>query len=238
MRKAFTIIELIFVIVIIAILSSVAITRIKPNNQLKIATQQIIRHINYTKHLALTDDVFTPVPIDYDNNYGASNLNDKIKGSKFWWKKNWQIIFHKYNKFLIYTIYSDDSSDKDSNSQFDAVPSAGEVVYDPHKRIRMTGKSKIKDYNKKMNIEKTYGITNIKFSGGCTKGKRLVFDNFGRPYNGYNKDSMTTNPYESFYQIRTRCLITITHIVEGKSFICIEPISGYVREVASKNSCN
>jgi len=64
-------IELIIVIVIAGILAAVMIPRLERDN-LREATNQVVRHIQYTQHLAMVDDV-----------YDASNTN--------WRQNRWSI---------------------------------------------------------------------------------------------------------------------------------------------------
>ena len=56
-KKAFSLIELIFVIVIIGILSSVLVPRFDRPTLIE-AAHQIISHIRYTQHLAMVDNKF------------------------------------------------------------------------------------------------------------------------------------------------------------------------------------
>ncbi|MDQ7060006.1 MAG: type II secretion system protein [Sulfurimonas sp.] len=57
MKKAFTMIELIFVLVVVGILAAVILPRTK-TNPLQEAAIQLLSHIRYTQHLALVDDVY------------------------------------------------------------------------------------------------------------------------------------------------------------------------------------
>ena len=59
MKKAFTMLELVFVIVIIGILAVVAMPSFQ-RDTLQEAGNQIISHIRYTQHLAMMDDKFNP----------------------------------------------------------------------------------------------------------------------------------------------------------------------------------
>ncbi len=70
-KTAFTMMELIFVIIVIGILAAVFIPRFSNNNLTK-ATNHLITNIRYTQHLALLDD-----------QYNAKNAT--------WYKKQWSI---------------------------------------------------------------------------------------------------------------------------------------------------
>lgn len=73
MRKAFTMLELVFVIVVIGILAAAIIpsTRTNPAQE---AAIQLLSHIRYTQHLAMIDD-----------KYDAANPT--------WFQERWQIAF-------------------------------------------------------------------------------------------------------------------------------------------------
>ena len=73
MKKAFTMIELVFVIVVIGILAAVIIPSTKTNPAQEAAVQ-LLSHIRYTQHLAMIDD-----------KYDAANAN--------WFQNRWQIRF-------------------------------------------------------------------------------------------------------------------------------------------------
>lgn len=86
MKKAFTMIELVFVIVIIGILAAVIIPNTRTNPAAEAATQ-LQSHIRYTQHLAM--------------------INDKFDSTDSTWMRNrWQIVFNGNQ----YSIVSDDNT--------------------------------------------------------------------------------------------------------------------------------
>lgn len=87
MKKAFTMLELIIVIVVIGILAAVVIPRTGSNKAAEAATQ-LISHIRYAQHLALVDDKF-------DSTVAT------------WYENIWQIRFTGNT----YSIVSDDNTD-------------------------------------------------------------------------------------------------------------------------------
>ncbi len=219
LHSAFTLLELVFVIVIIGILTTFLLQENKRNITYEAATQ-LVSHIRYTQHLAMVDDKFS--------------ANDNV-----WYKKRWQIIFGTSvdtdNK-IAYSIFSDNASDAD-----DAKPNLSELARDPmNPEMYLSGGysgilNTLDDYqaNKKMNLGLSYGISTIEFSGGCLSGtKRISFDHLGRPI----RDSLAT--YDQSYHtstgtgttnrlIQDACIIKLINPDEGNATIRIEPETGY-----------
>ena len=73
MKKAFTMIELIFIIVVVGILAAVAVPQINRNSLVE-AADQVAAHIRYTQQLAMNDNKFDPNDPD-------------------WFKRLWRIQF-------------------------------------------------------------------------------------------------------------------------------------------------
>lgn len=78
MKKAFTLLELVFAIVVIGILAATIIPSTNTNSSAEAATQ-LASHIRYTQHLAMMDD--------------------KYRASSTWFRDRWQIRFdgNKYS---------------------------------------------------------------------------------------------------------------------------------------------
>jgi prepilin-type N-terminal cleavage/methylation domain-containing protein len=73
-KHAFTMMELVFVIVVVGILSAL----IAPNfqrNTTREAADQIISHIRYTQHLAMMDDKYDPTNHNWYKNRWSIDLN-------------------------------------------------------------------------------------------------------------------------------------------------------------------
>ncbi|RUM66358.1 MAG: type II/IV secretion system protein, partial [Sulfurimonas sp.] len=90
MRIAFTMLELIIVIVIIGVLAA-GVRPLFQRDLLAEAAHQVAFHLRYTQHLAMVDNKFNP--------------NDAQ-----WYKARWQIFFTKAkgaDNHWAYTIFSD-----------------------------------------------------------------------------------------------------------------------------------
>ena len=82
MKKAFTMVELVFVIILVGILSFFISERLQ-RNTLQEAADQVISHIRYTQHLAMMDEKFTSTESDWykflekNNEMQVKETNDK-----------------------------------------------------------------------------------------------------------------------------------------------------------------
>ncbi|MEA3331277.1 MAG: type II secretion system protein [Campylobacterota bacterium] len=211
MKKAFTMIELVFVIVVMGILAAVIIPNTR-TNPLQEAALQVVSHIRYTQHLAMMDDKFN-----------ATDVN--------WYKKRWQLIFgnsadtdHKD----AYSIFSDDAAVATASN-----PNLGELAIDPMSSDKFlsggtNGSLNFNDSraNKKMNLGLSYGVTDVIFSGGCASNtiKRITFDHLGRPIK---------NPLHTYIQsyrlgrlITSRCEIILKNS-DANITIAVEAETGY-----------
>jgi len=113
-NKSFTLIELIFVIIITTLLG-VAVM-VFPDNSLTLARDKLMKNIRLTQTLALLEDKYLDRP---------KNLQD-VNNSKFWFKSFWQIYFTENN----YTIFSD-------KAPFDGIPQDSEIIINPLDRNKL-----------------------------------------------------------------------------------------------------
>jgi len=172
-HSAFTMLELVFIIVVLGILSALAMPRLDRDLRQE-AKDNILSSIRYTQHLALIDEKTNP-------------------GSD-WQKKLWQIRFSTSStniKAFFYTI----SSDSDMDGYVDTIESAidpanGKYMYN-------LGGNTVIDSDESPNIfiGKTYGINSMIFGGGCSSAQHIAFDHLGRPHNGLGS---ATNSYSQY----------------------------------------
>lgn len=154
-RKAFTMLELVFVIVVVGILSYIVSSRFQRDTVME-AADQLASHLRYTQHLALTNDVF-------ENNDST------------YYRKRWHIRFandSSGNNHLVYTI----TRDLNKNNTLEVNEPARNPL-DPSKVL--SGDSAMGTMRSEaLDLSEKYKIT---LTNNCSNG-RIFFDNMGRPY--------------------------------------------------------
>lgn len=209
-RKAFTMLELILVIVITGILAAIAIPRIERNSLIECA-DQVINHIRYTQHLAIDDHKF--------------NSNDPD-----WYRKYWRIVFHNFTTGADgwrYTIFQDIAPGLGGNPN-----AVNELAKDPvaSNRWLTSGfanesfNNQESKLNKKLNLRDRYDVQNITFAGGCAGTHTIAFDENGRPLAG--NVSGSNMPYDRV--MNQDCRITIENGSGQNVIITIYAESGFV----------
>jgi Tfp pilus assembly protein FimT len=211
--KAFTMVELVFIVIIIGILAAVIIPK-SQDNRLREAADQVVSHIRYTQHLAMMDDKFDP-----------SDTN--------WYRRRWQIIFDDSEKGggFSYSIFSDKPT-------YSGNADLGETAVNPQdpSKLLSGGSSSIpfdhKRATKEMNIENKYGINNVTFSNTCSSrsSRRIVFDYLGRPIKGNIRDDNSSYPDGRL--ITKQCIITLTNNAGESINITVEPETGFAQVVS------
>lgn len=227
MKKAFTMIELVIVIVVIGIIAMVTIPKYDQNRVL-IAAQQIASHIRYAQHLAMIDNrtnlIAKPAPRPATDPNGDQ-----------WWRERWTIAFTQNTNGgrWGYSIYSDFSRNGSLNSP-------NEVAPDPQNPNRLLTASNIvaipaNRINNKLNIGKTYGIKNVTFIGGCAQNgnQAISFDEKGRPFLNASTVVVGARANPSVGRITATCQINIgdgdtDETSTNVATICIEAETGYV----------
>ena len=153
-KNAFTIIELVIVIVMVSILVITIVPKIE-RDPLREAVTQIKRHIAFTQHMAMVDDI-----------YDASK--------PMWFRAMWRISFRSKNCYVV-------SSNIDLDTNYDRE----ESVMDPMTKTLLYSNNKCKiesTDNSHMFLSDKYGIEKIEFSESCGANRFIAFDNLGRPH--------------------------------------------------------
>lgn len=230
LHNAFTMMELVMVIVVVGIISAAIIPR-TGSNKLAEAAVQLISDIRYTQHLALVDDKYNP------------NIPN-------WYRQRWQLAFSTSSNTLSYMIFSDSISNKgayDGNPGANAIYTDVEVARNPlNTNLFMIGAANTSFNNydtsrltSRLDIKREYGIEAVKMSGGTSSPvKRVLFDHIGRPYRG-SGSSTSANPLNSPVDFVATSTIKIklctkkcvgnnaTANNENELIIAIEPETGY-----------
>ena len=223
-KRAFTMIELIFVVVVVGILAAIMIPKLNRNASRE-AANQILTHIRYTQHLAMQDD-------KYEN--FISNQ------SKPWFKLRWGITFNETSlkecsidkpgvKTWKYSVFFDKSVNGNINSE-------SEVANDIYKSGKLLSggwssgivtETTCKKWNKELNLGKRFGITSVDFKDGCSGMQTINFDEMGRPMKvvSVTKNRGAKRPYDRL--LKKDCKITITDKRGNQTIITIEKESGF-----------
>ncbi|SHO81214.1 Putative periplasmic ATP /GTP-binding protein [hydrothermal vent metagenome] len=208
-KVAFSMIELIMVIVVIGILSSMVIPRFKRDIRQN-AIDSIRSDILYTKQLALLDD--------------KHNIDD-VRWQRTYWK--WRYTLCSDSDKVFYSVSSDMNEKGNVNRSESAIDASnGKYLYQSNYFCR-EGATPHKDDSPRVIISEEFGIKSI-INGGDCRGdvQSIAFDNFGRPHRGV--ESYASPNYE--FMLKKNCSFTFTFFDEDiKPFtIVIEAITGRI----------
>jgi type II secretory pathway pseudopilin PulG len=148
-------IELVFVIIVLGILASLAMDRMDRDLKQE-ASEQILSDIRLTEQLALRD-----------NKHRSDNNSN-------WQRAYWKIDFN-CSSDCTYSVGSDlnlDASLEISESAIDPVD--GKFLWNDNGTDT--------DMSKKVLLENKFGIHTITSSSGCANSNSIAFDYIGRPY--------------------------------------------------------
>ena len=199
MKKSITIIELIFIIIIISFIYT-QVTFKKQTNDLKSAAHKIKLYLNYTRYIAHIDNKY-----DIEDNE--------------WFKKLWTMKFQRCKKSvggLYFVIYSDTSG---GTAHF----KKSETLKDPLSNKYLYSNSNCEtayDESKYILLTKQYGIENIDLS--CNMTDSLGQISFG--YEGKVFGKLGSSPKE----IESTCFLKIIDAQGSYETITIEPYTGYI----------
>jgi len=247
-KQSFTLIELLIVIIVISILVVKANFTLS-DTSLNQAADQVISHINYTRHLALSDNKFQYYPI--------SDSKRELNRTKYWFKQWFHFKITDAGGDIIYYIFTDSPTDSNSTTFNNKSTSSNQYTIELAKSAlddryicganrEDSGNNnyphKIDTY-KKANLSKYYGIKKVVLTGGYSsssmsggKGNRidLLFDNYGQLYmreGDIGGSATDINPYDkdkrkSLTQIAKISLCKDNNCEQNIS-ICITPKIGF-----------
>jgi len=217
MKKAFTMLELVFVIVVLGILSYMVASSFQ-RNPLREAADQVVMHIRYTQHLAMMDDRFG---------------DPKIPDPQFWYRTRWQIVFSTNdaaaNRKPSYSIFR--------NLDYDVAVDRSELAKNPlspdkyltggipgYPNLDITTANTFAGTTE-MNLGTKYGVTNLTWTNNCSTGSKIGFDYLGRPMQGPMRTY--ASPYPTGGRLITAdCNITLSNGVNNV-IITVKPETGY-----------
>lgn len=236
MKKAFTMLELVFAIVVIGILAAVMIPQ-SHTNRLNEAATQVLSHIRYTQHLAMVDD-------QYDSN--DSN----------WFKGRWAIRFKQdlvysllspsdtYTNEWAYSIFNDKSHDGNPNTSEMAKNPSNSSQYlsgGYNDTLHLNNELSMQE----MRLGSAYEVSEVAFGGGCRSNILYIyFDYLGRPFNSMNNNHSYEQASSGWHKLLTEnCNISLcTSTCTGSSsdteiIISIHPETGYACILDENGEC-
>jgi len=169
-KSAFTLIELVFVIVILGILASLAVGRMDRDLKQE-ASETILSHIRLAQQLALND-----------NKHRSDNDNT-------WQRAYWQFGFRACGTSVAYRVGSDTSLGGNGVNGIGKREAAIDPVDGKYLRTASCSENAL-DESPSVLITKKYGILNsgVTTSGGCTS-RGIAFDYLGRPHTNATYDT-------------------------------------------------
>lgn len=200
--KAFTMIELVFVIVVLGILAALALPRLERDLRQE-AADNILSAIRYTQHLALNDNKTDPADAN-------------------WQREFWQIRFSTSGNNLanFYTVSTDRDQDGSVDKNESAIdPTDGKYMYNDDSDTIIDS-----DESSNIFIGKKYGINSMNFSGGCAGEDHIAFDQLGRPHTGIGAAS---NDYTTYMTSDCTIIMGFADTVFDDLNITITAETGY-----------
>ncbi|RDX33904.1 type II secretion system protein [Arcobacter sp. HD9-500m-PIT-SAG02] len=203
-KKSFSLLELLFIIVIIAIVSlSFFPKRIK--SDLNQAANKIIIHLKNTRHQAMIDNKF--------------NHDDD-----FWFRERWTLKFQNCQKSiggLYYVVYSDNNHGGHINKSETLKDSLTQKwLYSNYDCQASSNESK------DILLTKKYGVTKVYMS--CNNTNTIGQLSFG--YEGQVYTKLGTKSHDTYkYLLKATCNISLFDKNNNKVTILIEPNTGYIR---------
>ena len=211
-KSAFTMLELIMVIVVLGILASLALPRMERDLRQE-AGDNILSAIRYTQHLALMDNKTDPSDRDWQKEYWQIRFSNS--GGTEWW----------------YTIASNVDGGPNLDQSESAIdPANGKYMHSSDVSPAAA------DESPNIFLTRLYGIKTVDFgdcdgrtgSGGNVRNtvRHIAFDHLGRPHRGVFG---ATNTFSTI--LRSTCQIKFEFEDADDLLIAIEQETGYAQIV-------
>jgi len=205
-RLAFSMIELVMVIVVIGILASVSI----PNMDKDIrqgAIDTILSDVRLAQQNALSDD-------KHDVN------------STKWQRGYWHFAYYKCNNDFVYRVASDINLDSKITNNESAINSKdGKYLFADCDNLNSA------DNSPKVNLTQQHGIGSITTTGACKASHIIAFDNLGRLYSDISSDKVD---YSNLVKNNSdKCKMTFSFQDDDLNpfTLEVEPIVGHIKIV-------
>jgi len=212
-QKAFTMIELVFVIVVLGILATIALPRFDRDLKQE-AADNILSDIKLTQHMAL---------VDFRHEF------DEPK----WQRSFWRIEIESCgnNSGLFVSVGSDKDYDGSLDEDETAIdPSNGHLMSWSNGQDCTDGGDS--NTSERIFITHKFGVQSVTGAGGCAGVQHIGFDHLGRPHVSFSNS--TTPDYSSY--MTSDCNLTFTMSDDDTFDITIKPETGHVFIVGQEDS--
>jgi len=202
-KSAFTMMELVFVIVVIGIISAVMIPRYD-RNEVGEAAYQVARHLRLAQHHAFLEDRFNDAPVGVD-----------------WRETMWRLTFIDGTSGDCYRVFAD----RDGGGNADD----NEAAVDPLTRKKLNPGSTCAEATTVPDdilLWKNFGISSVTLLAGCNQAKNIAFDHLGRPGQIYN-NTMNYLPNDCNISLTTKDNHTaVVSVTKETGFVRVAEIDG------------
>ncbi len=203
LKKSFTLLELIFVVLLLAIITSVLIPKNRIS-KLEIATDKIVLYLNYARYIALID-----------NKYDVDDIE--------WERKRWTLKFKRCSSSiggLYYNVYSDTNG---GTAQYGKTDSLKDPMNNKYLYSFNCEEDTLNDKSKYVLLSKEFDIEKVEVS--CNTTSTIGQISFGADGKIYSQ--LGTNIKE----IDETCTIKLYDKNNNFNTINIEPKTGYIHKL-------